>query len=119
MTPEGDGVLGGDVRWRGEDGNSSTTQETEASSNSGSNEEMTIGQGPAAGRGSEVILHRHPDGADGTRTKCASKYVLLAPMEPAGDPAAAELQEHRDFHEATMKTGGMEVRETDTGHRNG
>ena len=86
---------------------------------------MTSGQGTAprprpqrataAGRGSEVSTHRHPNGSDGARPK----YVLLAPDEPAGDPASTELQEHGDGHEANMEKQGQDVRETEKGNRNG
>ena len=118
VTPEGDRVLGEYGRGQGGDGNSSTTRETEANGNSGSDEEMTIDPGPAAGRGSEVRLYRHPNGADGARPKFASKYGLLAPTELAGDPASTELQEHGNVHDATTKTGGLDAREAETGHRN-
>ena len=69
----------------------------------------------AAGRGREVSTYRHPYSANGARPE----HGLLAPEEPAGDPDAAELQECREVHEATMGAGGPEVRETETGDRKG
>ena len=63
-------------------------------------------------------MHRHTNGADSTMLESASKYSLLAPVEPAGDPAAEELQEHRDGHKSTMGTGVPDMRETETGYRN-
>ena len=47
------------------------------------------------------------------------EYGLLAPEVPVGDPAAVYPKECGDGHEATMKTGGPDVRETETGDRNG
>ena len=66
--------------------------------------------------------HRHPnstDGAGGARPKRMSKYGLLAPAEPAGNHAAAELQERGDVHKATLSRGDLDTRETKTGDRNG
>ena len=40
-------------------------------------------------------------------------------MEPAGNPAATELQERRDAHKATIGRGGPDMRDTETGDRNG
>ena len=81
---------------------------------------MTSGPGPAAlpipqrdtvvGRGSEVRPHRQPDGVDGARPERASEYGLLVTKEPAGYPAAAELQGSGEDHKATMVTGGLDVR---------
>ena len=73
--------------------------------------------GTEADRGSVVRPHRHPDGADGARPERASKYGLLAPQEPAGDPAAVETQVRGEGHEATMGKGDQEKRETETGDR--
>ena len=68
-----------------------------------------------------MILHRNPDGTNGARPKHGAlarrEYGLLAPEEPAGDPAAVELQECGDGHEATMGTGLPDVKETDTGYQ--
>ena len=101
VTPKGDGVPGEDGRRRGGDGDSPTTHSSKASRYSCRDEEMTSGMGPvtppipqrgtSAGRGSEVIPHMHPDSADGGMPKCASKYGLLAPAEPEGDPFVVEL----------------------------
>ena len=124
---------GEDGRGRGGDGNSPATQDKETSRNSGSGENMMSGPGPLpppipqremlTGRGSEVSTHRHPDSANGASPKhgmlVRRKYRLLTLEEPAGDPAAAELQEFWDGHEATMGTGGPYVRVTETGYRNG
>ena len=57
--------------------------------------------------------------ANGTMPEHVSDYGLLAPAEPAGDPAAAEIQECRDIHEATRRTGDQDTMETETGDRNG
>ena len=75
---------------------------------------MTRGPGPAAvpipQRGMAVdgdsarTLHRHPDGADGSRPGRASKYNSLVPAEPEDDPAAAGNQLRRDGHGSTMGT---------------
>ena len=66
-------------------------------------------QGMAASRGRKVSMHRYINGADGARPKHGAltccKYGLVAPEEPAGNPAAAELQEHGYRHEATMGQG--------------
>ena len=120
MTPEGDRVPGVDGRGQGWYRNSPTTRKTEASGDSGSTKEMTSRSGPAAlpssqqgtavGIFREVRPHRPPGGADGTRPERASEYGLLAPVNPAGDPAAAELQERGDGHKATMRTGGLDTR---------
>ena len=70
--------------------------------------------GTAVGRGSKVSMHRHPDGDDGARPDhgglARREYNLLAPEEPAGDPATAEPQEHGESHKATMETGSLEKR---------
>ena len=71
--------------------------------------------GKAAGRGSEVVLHRQPDSDNGASPKRASKYGLLVPAELAVDPAAAEIQESWDIHEATMGTGDQDESKTETG----
>ena len=64
-----------------------------------------------------------PDSPDGARHKHGAlerrKYGLLVLEEREGDPAAAEPQERGDGQKATMGTGGMAVKETDTGDRNG
>ena len=64
--------------------------------------------------GSEVSTHRYPDVAIGARPKHGAlarrEYGLLAPKDPAGDLAAAELQERRDGHKSTMGTGVPDVR---------
>ena len=79
--------------------------------------------GTSAGRGSEVNTHRYPDSADRSRTEhnalAQRKHGLLAPEEPAGNPAATELLEHGDGHKATMGTGVPNTRETETKDRNG
>ena len=79
---------------------------------------LSLQRGAAAGRGSEVRPHRHPDGANGTRPKRASEYSLLAPGEPEGNPAAAEIQECGEGHKAIMRIGDQDARETETGDRN-
>ena len=67
-----------------------------------------------ARRGRKVSTQKHPNGADGARPEhnalARREYSLLAPEEPAGDPAAAELQEYGDGHETTMGTGCPDVR---------
>ena len=69
VTPKGDGFPGADGRGRGGGRNSPITLETEASRDSSSGKEMAIGMGPSAGIFSKVLMHRHPDGADGTSPK--------------------------------------------------
>ena len=68
-------------------------------------------------------MHRHPDGANGTRPEHSAlarrKYGLLALDEPTGDPAAADPRDHGDGHEATMGTGGAYDRATEMGKKNG
>ena len=76
---------------------------------------MTSGLGPAApsiprrgtavGRGREVRLHRNLDSSDSARTKRVRNYSLLAPAEPAGDPAATEIQELGYSHKFTIGIG--------------
>ena len=63
--------------------------------------------------------HRHTKGANGARTERASKYGLLAPAEPAGDPAAVEIQVRGDVHGATRGTGDQDERDTETGDNTG
>ena len=55
----------------------------------------------AAGSVSKVRPHRHHNGADGNKHEREREYGLLVPAEPAGDLAAAEIQERGDGHEAT------------------
>ena len=129
VTPKGNRVLGEDIQGRGRDGTPLTTRETESRRDSGGNKKMTSEpgtaaaprphRGTAAGRGSKVRPHRHPDGAKGAVHERASKYSLLVPAELACDPDAAEIQEGGDGHEATMGTGDQYVRETDTGDQTG
>ena len=105
-----------------------TNRETEASGDSSRDKEMTSGLGTAAlpipqrgtveNSGREMRPHSHLDSANGARPERTSKYVLLEPtepVEPAGDPAAMEIQEHGDGHETTMRTGDQDARETETG----
>ena len=120
VTPEGDRVPGEDRQGQGGDGTPPTTRETKASRDSSGDKEMTSGAGPAApaapprsrrgmaaGRESAVRPHMHPDGANSARSERVSQYGLLALVEPAGDPAATEIQKLRDGHESTMGTGGL------------
>ena len=116
MTPEGDGVPGADRWGRGGDGNSPATRDTEGSRNTSRGEDMASGQEPAAPQSPqrdtseckilEVSTHRCPDGA---RTKHGTlarrEYSLLAPKDPAGNPAAAEPQVSRDSPKNTTGTG--------------
>ena len=80
-----------------------------------------VGQG--RGRERKVSKQRHPDGSDGARPKHRAlahrEYGLLAPEEPAGDPAAAGPQGSGDIPKDSMGTGGTNGRETGTGERNG
>ena len=52
-------------------------------------------------------LHRHSDGANGTRPKngmqSLREYGLLAPEEPADDTASAGTQVIGSGHEATRR----------------
>ena len=55
-------------------------------------------QGTAANKNSAGTQHRHPNSANGARPERASKYILLAPAEPAGDPDAARTQVRGNSH---------------------
>ena len=120
-------VLGEDVRGRVGDGPPPTTQETESLRASSSDKWMTSRMGPAAppiphwGTAADGdragTQHRHPDGADGARPGRASKYGLLAPADPAVDPAAAGTQVSGDIHGATSETEGQVQRATETRDR--
>ena len=106
VPTKGGGVPGGDGQGRGVDVNPPTTQAIKASGASGGDEGMMFGPGTAAppipqlgtaaDKDSMGTLHRHSDGADGARPEngmeLRRKYGLLAPEEPAGDPAAAGTQ---------------------------
>ena len=70
-------------------------------------------------RGSEVRPHRHPDGTNRARSERMSKDCSLAPVEPAGDPAAAEIQERGYGHKSAMGTGYQDARVAETGYRTG
>ena len=76
-------------------------------------------RGTATGRGSKVRPHRYLDGANGARPACASKYGLFSPAEPAGIPAAAEIQERGEGHKSAMGTGYQDERDTEMGGQNG
>ena len=133
VTLDRDGILGEDGRGQGGDRNSPATRYTEASGDSSSDKEMASGLAPApspiphqdteTGRGSEVSMHRHLEGVYGANPEHGAlarrEYSLLAPEDPAGDTAAAEPQECGDGHDFTMGTGGPDMRETETGDRNG
>ena len=58
-------------------------------------------RGTAEGSIGEVRPHRHLDSANSARSKQGTlvcrEYGLLAPKDPAGDPAAAEPQKRRDI----------------------
>ena len=79
--------------------------------------------GMSEGGGIKVSMHRHPDIANRTRPEHGAlarcKYGLLAPEEPAGDPAAAKQQDCGDSPEATMGTWGPDERAMGTGDQNG
>ena len=66
--------------------------------------------------------HRRPDGADGASPEHGAlarrEYGLLVLEEPAGNPAAAELQGSGDSPENISETGCTDRRETGTGERN-
>ena len=66
-----------------------------------------------------TLPHGHPNGADGARPKHGAiarrKYGLLAPAEPASDPAAAETKVSGDIHNATIEMEDQDRRETETG----
>ena len=72
----------------------------------------------AADRDSTGTLHRHPDGANGTRSengmKSRCEYGFLAPEEPAGNPSTAGTQVSGDGHRATMGTDDPGQRATET-----
>ena len=122
-------MLGGDRQGRGGAGNPPTTPETKASGDISANEEMTsrLGlaalpspqRGTLASRGRKLRLYRHPDGDNVAKPKCAIEYSLLELADPLGDPAAAEIQERRDIHKATIMTRDQDEREMETGDRTG
>ena len=126
---KGNGVPGADIQGRGGDGNSPATRDTEGSSNLSRGEEVASRQEPAAPpsphRGTteveigEVSTERHPDGARPKHSALARReYGLLAPAEPAGNPAAAGPQGIRDSPNDTTGTGGTYRRETGAEERN-
>ena len=104
VTPKGDIVPGEDGRGRGGGGNFPSIQDNKASGYRSSDKEMRSEPGPTApqipqrgivaGRVSEVSMHRSPNRADVARTKhgvlTRRGYGLLAPEDPAGNPANAE-----------------------------
>ena len=106
VPTKGDGMQGKDRRGRGGDINPPTTRATEARGAIGGNKGMTHGPGKAAlpspqwgtatDGDSAGTLHRHSDGTDSARPKndmqSRRKCALLAPEEPAGDPAATGTQ---------------------------
>ena len=65
-----------------------------------------------------VSTQRHTDNSNGARPKHGAlarrKYGLLAPEDPAGDPAAAGTQGSRDIPKDITKTGGTNRRDTGT-----
>ena len=67
--------------------------------------------------------HKHPDCANGASPEHGAlarrQYVLLAPENPAGNPAAVETQGSGEFPKATTETGNIYRRETATGEQNG
>ena len=71
-------------------------------------------QGTEEGERVEVITQRHSDGADGTRpghsALACREYGLLAPEEPAGDPATVGPQGSGDIPEDTLGIGGTNGR---------
>ena len=72
----------------------------------------------AEGGGRKVSMYRHPDGANVTRPKhgtlACRENDLMSPEEPAGDPSATKPWDHRYNPEATMGTGGLDERATET-----
>ena len=106
VIPEGDGVTGTGRQERGGDRNSPATRGTEGSTNTSRGEEMKSNQEPAVlpskprgtkeGEIGEVSTQRYSDGTSGVRPEHGAlarrKYGLLAPEEPAGDPAATGPQ---------------------------
>ena len=90
---------------------------------------MASGQEPLApqspqrdtseGKRVEVSTHRRPNDARPEHGALARReYGLLAPKEPAGNPAAAEPQGSGDSPENTTCTGETDRRETRTGEQN-
>ena len=73
-------------------------------------------QGMTEGICRNLSMHRHSEGGDGDSPKHSAlarlKYGLLAPED------AAEPQERGYGHEATMGTGGPNMRDTETGNQN-
>ena len=67
--------------------------------------------------------HRHSDGADGARPEhgvlVRCEYNLLAPKDPAGNPATAEPQGRGDSPKYTKETGQTYGRDMGTGEQNG
>ena len=64
-------------------------------------------------------LYRHPDGDNVAKPECAIEYSLLEMADLLGDPAAAEIQERRDIHKATIVTRDQDEREMEKGDRTG
>ena len=110
---------GEDGRGRGGDENYPFIQDTKGSVNTSRREDMASGKEPVApqipqrgilgGEIGEVSMQRHPDGANGASPKLSAlarrKYGLLAPEEPAGEPAAAGTQGSGDSPKDTTETG--------------
>ena len=67
--------------------------------------------GTAADKDSAGSMHRHTNGADSARPKngmhTRREYGLLAPTEPAENPAAAGTKVSKDSHEANMDTANQ------------
>ena len=68
-----------------------------------------------------VSMQSHSDGADSARPQHSvllrRECGLLAPEEPAGDPAATGPKTNGDDPKDTMRTAGTDRRETGTGER--
>ena len=107
-----------------------TTQETKAHRDSGGNEGVTDGTGPAtplrpqqgttADRGSVETQHWHSDGTNSARPEHSvlshHKYSLLPLAEPVGNISAAATKVSADGNEAT-ETEDQDQRETDMVNR--
>ena len=80
-------------------------------------------RGIAADGDSKGTLHRHPDGANGTRPKnviqLRRKYSIMAPEDLAGDPAATETQIRGEGYGATRGEEDERSRVTETRGRTG
>ena len=68
-----------------------------------------------ADRDSVRIPHRHLNGANGTRPKRVREDIILAPVDPVGNPAAEGTMVRGNGHMATRGTDDHSQRATKKG----